>query len=132
VIVIDSSALIAVILMEPERQSFLDIIAATESCAISAVTVLETRIVAFYRLGVPGVDRLGSWLESFAPEIVPFDEQQSAIAFQAFKTYGKGIHPKARLNFGDCASYALAKSRNISLLFKGNDFAATDLQLATL
>jgi ribonuclease VapC len=131
-IVIDSSALIAVILFEPERQRFLDIIAEVGNCAVSAVTILETRIVTYSRLGAAGVDRLESWLVSFAPEIAPFDEQQSAIAFQAFKTYGKGIHSTARLNFGDCASYALAKSRNLPLLFKGNDFAATDIQLATL
>ena len=129
-IVIDSSSLIAVILFEPERQKYLDIIAEVENCAVSAVTILEARIVTYYRMGTAGSDRLESWFKSFVPEIVPFDDKQSSLAFQAFKTYGKGIHPTARLNFGDCASYALAKSRNVPLLFKGYDFAATDIQFA--
>jgi ribonuclease VapC len=128
VIVIDSSALIAVTLFEAERQAFLNVIA-TSACTVSSVTILETRMVTFYRTGVPGIDRLESWLDLFVPEIAPFDYVQSALAFEAFKIYGKGIHP-ARLNFGDCASYALAKSRNLPLLFKGNDFAATDIRPA--
>ena len=73
---------------------------------------------------------MADWLATFNPEIVAFDEVQASAAFVAFKTYGKGIHSKAKLNFGDCASYALAKSQNLPLLFKGDDFAATDIMAA--
>lgn len=131
-IVIDSSALIAIILYEPERVQFIDTISAADRCAVSSVTLLESQIVAFGRLKDAGTTQLNDFLAAIAPEIVPFDEHQSALAFQAFKIYGKGIHPKARLNFGDCASYALAKSRNLPLLFKGDDFAATDILPAAL
>jgi ribonuclease VapC len=131
-IVIDSSALMAVILFEPEREKFIDIISTADRCAISSVTLLEAQIVAFRRLKNAGSMQLDRFLAGVAPETVPFDDTQSALAFQAFKTYGKGIHPKARLNFGDCASYALAKSRNVPLLYNGNDFAATDIQFAVV
>jgi ribonuclease VapC len=73
---------------------------------------------------------LEAWLATFNPKIVAFDESQADVAFAAFNTFGKGIHPKAKLNFGDCASYALAKSQNVPLLFKGDDFAATDIVAA--
>jgi ribonuclease VapC len=130
VIIVDTSALIAVTNHEPERQKFLGIIAATDRCFISAVTLLEVRIVTFGRFGADGLNRLTLWLATFSPEIVPFDSQQSDAAILAFKTFGKGVHSKAKLNFGDCASYALAKSRDLPLLFKGDDFAATDIKAA--
>ncbi len=129
-IAIDTSALIAVTNHEPERQRFLEHIASADRCLISAVTLLEVRIVTFGRYGAAGADRLAEWLDSFLPEVVAFDRAHADAAFAAFKTYGKGIHPKARLNFGDCVSYALAKSRNVPLLFKGDDFAATDIVAA--
>ena len=91
------------------------------------MTLLEARLVTFDRFGSAGVDQLALWLASFSPEIVAFDEGQADTAFKAFQSYGKGVHPKAKLNMGDCASYALAKSQNAPLLFKGLDFAATDL-----
>jgi ribonuclease VapC len=130
VIVIDTSAVVAVINHESERPVFLAIIAATDQCLISTVTMLENRIVTFTRFSVAGIARLEQWLGSFAPLIVAFDENQTDLAFVAFKTYGKGTHARAKLNFGDCASYALAKSRNLPHSFKGNDFSATDIQTA--
>jgi ribonuclease VapC len=69
-------------------------------------------------------------LATFNPEIIAFDDVQRIAAFAAFKFYGKGQNSDARLNFGDCASYALAKTRNVPLLFKSNDFAATDIVAA--
>ena len=89
-------------------------------------------MVTFGLFHADGIARLSNWLQLFTPEIVPFDHVQAAAAFAAFQTYGKGIHSKARLNFGDCASYALAKTRNLPLLFKGGDFAATAIVAATL
>ena len=129
-IALDTSALIAITNHEPERQRYLEIIAAADRCVMSSVTFFETRMVTFGRFGTAGVDRLADWLATFDPEIVPFDLSQSDAAFAAFKFYGKGINPSARLNLGDCAAYALAKSRNLPLLFKGTDFAATDIVAA--
>jgi len=130
VIVIDTSALIAVTNHEPERQAFLDAISQADRCLMSAVTLLETRMVVWGRFGIAGVDRLKEWLEAFDPEIVAFDASQADAAFTAFTVYGKGVSSTARLNFGDCAAYALAKTRNLPLLYKGKDFAATDLVAA--
>ena len=129
-IVLDTSDLIAIINHEPERSKFLEIIAAAERCLMSAMTLLETRIVTFGRFGPAGSGRLGEWLITFNPEIIAFDEDQANAAFAAFSTYGKGVYAKARLNLGDCAAYALAKSRNLPLLFKGDDFAATGILAA--
>lgn len=126
-IAVDTSAMIAIINHEPERQKFLELIAGTDRCLISAVTLLETRIVTFGRFGTAGTDRLSEWLTTFSPSIVAFDSIQSNAAFEAFEIYGKGIPARARLNFGDCASYALAKTHALPLLFKGDDFAATDI-----
>ncbi len=129
-IVLDTSALIAVTNHEHERQKFLETIARADRCLISAVTLLETRMVTFGRFGVAGVDRLTLWLATLNPDIVAFDEAQSAAAFAAVRTYGKGMNSTAKLNFGDCTSYALAKVRNLPLLFKGDDFGATDIVAA--
>jgi ribonuclease VapC len=130
VIVLDTSALIAIINLEPERTRFLEVIADADRCLISGVTLLEAHMVTFGRFGDGGIERLSQWLATFDPVIIAFDESQSAAAFAAFKSFGKGVHAKARLNFGDCASYALAKSRNLALLYKGGDFAATDIVAA--
>lgn len=130
-IVIDTSALIAVTNHEPERLQFLSIIAAADRCVISAVTLLETRIVTLARFGNAGTDQLAEWLASFAPDIVAFDQQQADVALMAYRSYGRGMQSGARLNFGDCASYALARVRNLPLLYKGDDFAATDIRSAT-
>lgn len=129
-IVLDTSALIAVVNHEPERELFLEIIATSDQCLISALTILETSMVTLSRFGPIGLERLAEWLSSFAPEIAPFDEAQAQAALQAFRKYGKGVDPKARLNLGDCAAYALAKTRDAPLLFKGNDFSATDIHAA--
>lgn len=129
-IVVDTSALIAITNHEPERQRLLEVIAGADLCLISALSLFETRIVTFGRFGPAGADRLAEWLATFNPEIVAFDEVQTDAAFTAFKTYGKGVHAKAKLNFGDCASYALAKTRDLPLLYKGDDFAATDIGAA--
>lgn len=129
-IVVDTSALIAVTNHEAERRRFLEIIAKSDRCLMSSVTLLETRLVTFGRFGEAGIERLNEWLATFNPDIVAFDEVQVETAFAAFMTYGKGIHAKARLNFGDCAAYALAKGLNIPLLYKGDDFAATDIVAA--
>ena len=79
------------------------------------------------RYGAAGAVDLEQLLDTIDPEIVPFDNDQADGAFVAFETYGKGINPKSRLNLSDCIAYALAKSLSAPLLFKGQDFAATDI-----
>ena len=126
-IVIDSSAMIAILNAEPERVKFLRAIESSDGCVISAVTILETRMVLRGRFGAGALADLDARLLEFQPEIAVFDEVQAGAAFAAFELYGKGMHGAARLNLGDCVSYALAKSRSLPLLFKGQDFSATDI-----
>jgi ribonuclease VapC len=127
-IVVDSSALIAILFDEPEKQTFENIVAGGERCVMSAVNAHETATVLRVRHGPQAVPRLWQLLIDSEIEIVPFDEAQVHAAAVAFDRYGKGIHSKARLNLADCAAYALAATMNAPLLFKGDDFAATDVR----
>jgi ribonuclease VapC len=130
-IVVDSSAQIAIFEAEVDAAVFAQAIKQADRLLISAVNVHETGIVMRARYDKAGLDRLWRFLlEQNDFEIVPFDEAQVRGALEAFDRYGKGIDPKARLNLADCAAYALATSLNAPLLFKGNDFAATDVQAA--
>jgi ribonuclease VapC len=130
-IIVDSSALLAVLFKEPEKQAFQNAIAAADRCVMSAVNVHETAMVLRARHGRPAVERLWQLLADNEIEIFPFDEVQVRTAAEAFDRYGKGIHAKARLNLSDCAAYALSKTLNAPLLFKGDDFAETDVQRAS-
>jgi ribonuclease VapC len=127
-IVVDSSALIAVFFEEPEKQAFQDILDGDERCVLSAVNAHETACVLRGRHGAGAVARFWQWLIDNEIEIVAFDEVQVRAAAVAFDRYGKGIDPKARLNLADCAAYALARTMNCPLLFKGNDFTETDVK----
>lgn len=127
-IVIDTSALIAILNHEPERTAFFEAIAEADRRLISAVTYQEAGHVLFAKRGVNGLYDLEDFLALIKAEVIPHDMQLAALSLEAFRRYGKGIHPKARLNFCDCAAYALAKAMNAPLLFKGNDFAETDVQ----
>jgi ribonuclease VapC len=127
VIAIDTSALLAILNAEPEEADFAHVLAESAACCISAVTLLETRIVVRSRFGIDALNDLDELLDQIRAEIVPFDEAQLVQAFAGFEKYGKGLGTPAKLNFGDCASYALAKSRNIPLLYKGADFVVTDI-----
>jgi ribonuclease VapC len=129
-IAVDTSALIAVCLAEPERDQFIDIMDAADRILISAGTLVEARIVAFNKGKAQLVEELDSLLASFAVEIVSPDAEQADIAHAAFVTYGKGTGHPAQLNFGDLFSYALAKARGVPLLYKGDDFARTDVVAA--
>jgi ribonuclease VapC len=127
-IVIDTSALIAILNHEPERTALYEAIAAADRCLVSAVTYQEAGHVLFAKRGVNGLYDLEDFLALIKAEIIPHDMQLAALSLEAFRRYGKGIHAKgARLNFCDCATYALAKAMNEPLLFKGDDFAATDV-----
>ena len=127
-IVIDTSALVAILNHEPERTAFFQAIIAADRCLISAVTYQEAGHVLFARHGVNGLYDLEDFLALIKAEIIPHDMHLAALALEAFRRYGKGIDPKARLNFCDCAVYALAKAMQAPLLFKGDDFMATDVQ----
>ncbi len=127
-IVIDSSALIAILEHEPERVVFFEAIANADRCLISAVNYQETGQVVFARRGANGVRDLEELVEVMEAEIVPHDYALAKFSIETFKRFGKGIHPEARLNFCDCAAYALAKTLNAPLLFKGSDFAQTDVE----
>ena len=127
-IVIDTSALIAILNDEPERVPFSAAIAAADRRLISALIVHETGLVMFGRHREQGLNDFWELISFIEAEIVPFDEAQARAALAAFTRYGKGIHPKARLNLCDCASYALAMTHRAPLLFKGNDFSATDVE----
>ena len=127
--VIDSSVLVAILLGEPERDTFQRAIDASPERLVSAMTKLETGIVMIGRRGPAARDEVDQLLARISATIVPFDEHQANIARDAFVRYGKGRH-KAALNFGDCAAYALAIAEAEPLLFKGTDFGATDVEVA--
>jgi ribonuclease VapC len=129
-IVIDSSALVAIFLQEAEHQPFENIIAAEERRLMSALNAHETACVLRIRIGPEAVEKFWRLLEDSQIEFVAFDYAQVQAAALAFARYGKGIDPKARLNLADCAAYALAKTLDVPLLFKGNDFAQTDIKSA--
>jgi ribonuclease VapC len=125
--VVDTSALLAVLCDEPERRSFNEAIEEAESVALSLASFVETSIVLEVRFGAEGIRDLDHFLNLAGVEIREVDAEQAYVARRAFTEFGKGRHP-AGLNFGDCFSYALAKARGERLLFKGNDFAKTDIE----
>ncbi|MBT3535636.1 MAG: type II toxin-antitoxin system VapC family toxin [Rhodospirillaceae bacterium] len=129
-IVLDSSAVIAILRGEPEQERFVEIIDNVESCHMSAATLLETRIVLFNRKRESATHVLDAFIADTAIDIVDVTRQTTDIAFEAFLRYGKGQGSGASLNFGDCFSYALAKQMDLPLLFKGNDFSQTDIVTA--
>ena len=124
--VVDTSALCAVLLHESDREQLLRIIMKAETRYVSTGTSLECTVVLVRRYGAEGDARARGFFERVRFQIVPFDETQAELAKRGFQIYGKGRHP-AGLNFGDCFSYALAKSLGEPLLFKGNDFRLTDV-----
>lgn len=126
--VLDTSAIMSILRQEDDALQMAGCIAAVGSVCISAVTRLEAFTVAMAR-GDIGSQKLAELLDQLSPQVIAFDESQSNLAVTAVKAYGKGYHP-ARLNFGDCCAYALAKSMNLPLLYKGNDFAQTDVASA--
>lgn len=129
--VIDTSALIAILLGEPEAEPFALAIASDPKRLISAFTALETGIVIEAKKGEFGGRELDLLLHQTRMEIVPVTAEQFEIARSAWRKYGKGRHP-AGLNIGDCCSYALSKCTGEPLLFKGNDFSQTDVKTAYL
>ena len=124
--VIDTSALLAILQDEPERRAFNEAIEAADGRAMSMANFVEASIVIECRYGAEGVRDLDLFLERAAIELVDVTLAQGHTARRAFARYGKGRHT-AGLNFGDCFSYALAAERGEPLLFKGADFSKTDV-----
>ncbi len=128
-IVVDTSALIAIILDEPEAQTFTTILGGADVALVGAPNLLELHLVLSSKLADGGLRVTDRLLRFHSIRIVDWETRFVSIARSAFDRFGKGRHP-ARLNFGDCMAYALAKAFDAPLLFKGNDFAQTDIRSA--
>ena len=124
--VLDTSAVLAILQDEPERRSFNEAIESVESRSLSVATLVEVSIVIEARYGAEGMRHLDRFLDRAAVRVVPVDLEQGQLARQAFTRFGKGRHA-AGLNFGDCFSYALALVLGEPLLCKGEDFPRTDV-----
>jgi ribonuclease VapC len=127
--VIDASALVAILEGEPDARHYADAIEAALIRFISPINVLEVHMVVRGRGGDAAVQRLELFLNEMAVEIVPTDEAQTKAARDAFDRFGKGGHA-AGLNLADCFAYALSKTSGEPLLYKGGDFAKTDVMAA--
>ena len=127
--IVDSSALLAVLLREPDSERYETAIATAPNCRMSAVNVLETSIVVEGRGGAAAGHELDAFLDRAEIALVPVTTEQVRAARVAWRRFGKGNHP-ARLNLGDCFAYALAKTAEEPLLFKGDDFSRTDVEAA--
>ena len=127
--VVDSSALVAIVLLEVTAIGHISKLSNASSLSISTVSLVETSTVLLSRGGQTKVDILDVLLAEYGFEIVPVDLAQAHLARQAYERYGKG-RDKAGLNLGDCFSYALAKYYGEPLLFQGNDFGRTDVAVA--
>lgn len=127
--VIDTSAIIAILLDEPERRRFNEKIEADPTRLVSAASYVESALVIESRLGEAGGREFDLFLHRAVIEVVPVDGDQAEIARRAFRTYGRGRH-RANLNIGDCFAYALGKATGEPLLFKGDDFGWTDILAA--
>jgi ribonuclease VapC len=126
-IVVDTSALIAIFRGEPEAEAFLDKIVTANEALIAAPTRLEAFVVASRRYGDEHAAELTDLIKDLHLETVAFDADLTGVAEAAYRAFG---HGRYGLNYGDCFSYALAKARDLPLLFKGEDFAATDVKRA--
>jgi ribonuclease VapC len=129
--VIDTSALIAILMGEPDAEVFASAIAADPKRLISVFTALETSIVIEAKKGESGGRELDLLIHRAQIEIIALNPEQLEFARSAWRDYGKGRHP-AGLNIGDCCSYALAKHAQEPLLFKGADFAKTDIPVVSI
>jgi ribonuclease VapC len=127
--IVDSSALIAILFKEPEAARFADAIGESALRWLPASCFLEASMLLLGVHGEDGQRDLDLLIARFHMDIIPFTESQARLAREAFKHYGKGRHP-AKLNFGDCMSYAVARETGEELLFKGTDFGQTDINAA--
>ncbi len=127
--IVDTSAIIAILFNEDDAEIYAKAITRADSCRISAATFVETAIVVEAQTKGNGGRQLDAFIRRAGIAIEPVTEEQAHIARQAFLDFGRGRH-HAALNYGDCFSYALSKATREPLLFKGKDFAKTDLTAA--
>ncbi len=127
ILVLDTSALLALLLKEPEAEAILRMAASASALQLSAATRLELTLVAEGTRVAAGSSEVDQLLLVLAVQVVPFDENQLHWALRGWRHYGKGRH-RAGLNLGDCFSYGLAMALNAPLLFKGEDFRHTDVR----
>jgi ribonuclease VapC len=128
-VIVDTSAVLAILFAEPEAQRIAEAIEDNHDCRFPATCYLEAAITLLARHWEEGLRDLDLFMARSMMEVAPFTASQSRLASEAFKLYGKGRHP-AKLNFGDCMAYALAKETGDELLFKGTDFGQTDIVAA--
>jgi ribonuclease VapC len=128
--IIDTSALVSILDQEAEAERLARAIAAASERMLSAANLVETGIVMQVRRGDEAARDLDLLLAKLKIEIIPVSGKQANLARKAFQHYGRGRHP-AKLNFGDCFAYALAKDSSAPLLFKGNDFSQTDIMIGS-
>lgn len=124
--VVDSSAIAAILFGEPDSEFYIDALASGERQFMSAVNRMEAGMVMESRKGSAGASALAALVANAEIEVLPFDAGQAEVALAAWRRYGKGRHP-AGLNLGDCAAYALAITLDQRLLYKGDDFSKTDV-----
>jgi len=128
--IIDTSALVSILDQEAEAERLVRAIAADSERMLSAANLVETGIVMQVRRGDEAARDLDLLLAKLKIDIIPVFGKQANLARKAFQHYGRGRHP-AKLNFGDCFAYALAKDSSAPLLFKGSDFSQTDIMIAS-
>ena len=124
--ILDTSALIAILYAEPEQVHFAELLHGAEQCRISVANAVELAMVVESLIGPDAERQVDTLFRRVGIIIEPVTLEHGVLARQAFLDFGKGRH-KAGLNFGDCFAYALAKATGEPLLFKGNDFALTDI-----
>lgn len=129
-IVADTSALVAIVFGEPEREAFVQVLERADRVLLSTVSVVEARMAVHGRRGQRAVVLLDDLIRLPMFELVPPGPAETDAAYAAFVAFGKGSGHAAGLNFGDVFSYALAKVRHLPLLFKGDDFSQTDIASA--
>lgn len=127
--ILDTSAVVTIHLREPGHHRVTDCLESAAILAIGAPTLFECAIVLSSRLDQDALPRLREFVQRYDIEVISFTEEHYRVATDAFLRYGKGRHP-ARLNFGDCMSYATAKLADLPLLFIGNDFSQTEVRAA--
>lgn len=128
--IVDTSALVAVLLAEPDAEALLEAMIEAAAPKVSSGTLLEAAIVADRVSSPLGARRFDRLVADLRLEVVPHTEQQAAVARAAYRDFGKGSGHPAQLNFGDCFAYALAAITGEALLFKGDDFRHTDVRAA--
>src|SRR5271169_5744859 len=127
--IVDTSAIIAILFQEPQARTYAEAISNADSCRLSAATFVEASTVVEVQTRSKGSPQFDAFLRRTGMTIEAFTEEHARIARQAYVDFGKGRHPAA-LNFGDCCAYALSKASGEPLLFQGEDFKKTDIESA--